>query len=68
EVSISVRSDLEVSDGHGVAAKVEHALLEAVPHLKRVMVHVDPETSPGGSFHHRDAHEHGTDHAAAHSH
>ncbi len=68
DVSISVRSDLEVSDGHGVAAKVEHALLEAVPNLARVMVHVDPETSPGHSFHHRDAHEYGADHAAAHSH
>ena len=65
DVSISVRSDLDVSDGHGVAAKVEHALLEAVPNLERVMVHVDPETSPGRSFHHRDADEHGTDHTAA---
>ncbi|NQW17880.1 MAG: cation transporter [Chloroflexi bacterium] len=59
DLSIGVRSGLEVSDGHGVAAKVEHALLEAIPHLARVMVHVDPETSPGRSFHHRDAHEYG---------
>lgn len=68
DVSISVHSNLEVSDGHGVAATVEHALLEAVPHLERVMVHVDPETSPGQSFHRRDAHEYETHHAAAHSH
>jgi cation diffusion facilitator family transporter len=68
EVSISVRGNLEVTDGHGVAATVEHALLEAVPHLARVMVHVDPETSPGQSFHHRDAHEFETHRTAAHSH
>lgn len=68
DVSISVHSNLEVSDGHSVAATVEHALLEAVPHLERVMVHVDPETSPGQSFHRRDAHEYETHHAAAHSH
>ncbi len=68
DVSISVRSNLEIADGHGVAATVEHALLEAVPHLERVMVHVDPETSPGQSFHHRDAHEYEKHHTAAHSH
>ena len=65
DVSITVRGDLEVSDGHGVAAAVEQAMLEAVPHLGRVMVHVDPETSPGQSFHHRDAHEYQSDHHTA---
>jgi len=68
DVSISVRDGLEVSDAHAVAARVEHSLLEAVPHLGRVMVHVDPETSPGHSFHHRDAHDHGAAHATVHSH
>lgn len=68
DVSISVRSDLEVSGGHQVAAKVEHALLETVPHLERVMVHVDPESSPGRSFHLRDAHESGAGIGNAHSH
>ncbi len=68
DVSISVRSNLEVSDGHVVAATVEHDLLEAVPHLKHVMVHVDPETSPGQSFHHRDAHGHEPHETTAHSH
>ena len=65
DLSISVRSDLEVAAGHGVAAAVELALLDAIPHLERVMVHVDPETSPGHSFHHQDAHKYETDHAAA---
>ncbi|MDP6665817.1 MAG: cation diffusion facilitator family transporter [Dehalococcoidia bacterium] len=68
DVSISVRNNLEVSDGHGVAATVEHALLDAVPHLERVMVHVDPESSPGHSYHHQDAHDYSGDHVAAHSH
>lgn len=69
DVSITVRGDLEVSDGHGVAAGVEHAILDSVPHLGRVMVHVDPETSPGQSFHHRDAHEYQSDHqTVVHSH
>lgn len=68
DVSISVDSDLGVSDGHGVAASVEHALIEAVPHLEHVMVHVDPATSPGHSFHHQAAHEHGATSALTHSH
>ncbi|MCH7983330.1 MAG: cation transporter [Chloroflexi bacterium] len=69
DVSITVRGNLEVSGGHGVAAAVEHAMLDAVPHLGRVMVHVDPETSPGQSFHRRDAHEYQSDRqTAVHSH
>ena len=68
ELNISVRSDIEVSDGHGVAATVEHALLDSMEHLGRVMVHVDPESSPGHAFHHRDAHQHGAHHAQPHSH
>ena len=68
DLSISVTGDLEVSEGHRIAAAVEHALLEAVPHSGRIMVHVDPETSPGQTFHHRDAHEHLADQHPAHSH
>ena len=68
DLSISVTGDLEVSDGHRIAAAVEHALLDAVPHSGRIMVHVDPETSPGQTFHHRDAHEHLTVQQPAHSH
>jgi len=68
DVSISVRSDLGVAVGHGVAAAVEHSLMDAIPHLGRAMVHVDPETSPGHSFHHQEAHELEADKATAHSH
>lgn len=68
DVSISVRSDLGVAAGHGVAATVEHSLMDAISHLKRAMVHVDPESSPGHSFHHQEAHELETDHATAHPH
>ena len=68
DLSISVTGDLEVSEGHRIAAAVEHALLEAVPHSGRIMVHVDPETSPGQTFHDRDAHEHLADQHPAHSH
>ncbi|MDA1256619.1 MAG: cation diffusion facilitator family transporter [Chloroflexi bacterium] len=68
DLSISVTSDLGVSDGHRIAAAVEHALLAAIPHSGRVMVHVDPESSPGQMFHHRDAHALLSDQHPAHSH
>jgi len=42
EVSITVPGGLSVGDGHEVAKEVRHQLLHHLPHLGRVMVHVDP--------------------------
>jgi cation diffusion facilitator family transporter len=68
DLSISVTGGLGVSEGHRIAAAVEHELLGALPHAGRVMVHVDPESSPGQTFHHQEAHEHQSAQHPAHSH
>lgn len=58
DLSVSVSAGLGLSEAHRVGAAVEHELRDHVPHLGGVVVHVDPETSPGAAFHERDAHEH----------
>lgn len=57
---------LSVADGHDVARNVHHQLLHHLPHLGRVMVHVDPY-GQGGEGHHRIG-EHSPDGMPSHSH
>jgi cation diffusion facilitator family transporter len=66
EVSITVPGGLSVGDGHDIAKEVRHRLLHHLPHLGRVMVHVDPY-GQGGEQHHRVP-EHAHDGLPAHSH
>jgi cation diffusion facilitator family transporter len=66
EVSITVPAGLTVAEGHEVAKEVRHQLLHHLPHLGRVMVHVDPH-GQGGEQHHRIG-EHAHDGLPAHSH
>jgi cation diffusion facilitator family transporter len=47
DISIAVDENLSVKDGHGVAVKVHRELLEKIPHLKDVTIHVDPESQIG---------------------
>jgi len=49
EVSITVPAGLSVGDGHEIAKEVRHQLLHHLPHLGRVMVHVDPYGQGGSS-------------------
>jgi divalent metal cation (Fe/Co/Zn/Cd) transporter len=66
EVSVTVRGALSVGEGHAIAKEVRHQLLHHLPHLSRVVVHVDPD-GQGGERHHRiPAHAH--DGLPAHSH
>jgi cation diffusion facilitator family transporter len=66
DVSVTVPGGLSVADGHDVAREVRHQLLHHLPHLGRVMVHVDPY-GQGGERHHRiGAHSH--DDMPAHTH
>jgi cation diffusion facilitator family transporter len=43
EIHIVVDPDLTVRQGHRIADQVRFRLLEAIPEVSRVMVHVDPE-------------------------
>jgi cation diffusion facilitator family transporter len=66
DVSVTVPGGLSVAEGHDVACDVRHQLLHHLPHLGRVMVHVDPY-GQGGERHHRiGVHSH--DGMAAHTH
>lgn len=58
ELSIAVRGDVTVAQGHAVAKEVRHQLLHHVPHLGSVQVHVDPTSEPGESHHRIPAHAH----------
>ena len=66
EVSITVPGGLSVVEGHEIAKEVRHQLLHHLPHLGRVMVHVDPY-GQGGEQHHKIS-EHAHDGFPAHSH
>jgi cation diffusion facilitator family transporter len=66
EVSITVPGGLSVGEGHEIAKEVRHQLLHHLPHLGRVMVHVDPY-GQGGEQHHKIG-EHAHDGLPAHSH
>jgi cation diffusion facilitator family transporter len=66
DVSVTVPGGLSVAEGHDVARDVRHQLLHHLPHLGRVMVHVDPY-GQGGERHHRIG-EHAHDGMPAHTH
>jgi cation diffusion facilitator family transporter len=65
DLSITVAANLDVSRAHRLATAVEHELTESIPHLSKIMVHVDPETSPGQKYHHHDAHAYFSDRAGS---
>ena len=66
EVSITVPGGLSVVEGHEIAKEVRHQLLHHLPHLGRVMVHVDPYGQGGEQYH--KIREHAHDGFPAHSH
>jgi cation diffusion facilitator family transporter len=52
EVNVAVESSLTVSEGHAIAKRTHRALVEALPHLSAVTVHVDPLDESGERHHH----------------
>jgi divalent metal cation (Fe/Co/Zn/Cd) transporter len=58
ELNVAVDPALSVAEGHGIAKEVRHQILHQVPHVSKVMVHVDPATEVGETFHHVEAHAH----------
>jgi divalent metal cation (Fe/Co/Zn/Cd) transporter len=66
EVNIAVDSDLTIAEGHAVAADLRHHLLHAIPHLRLVVIHVDPAEQSGERYHGVEQHSH--DGLPAHTH
>jgi cation diffusion facilitator family transporter len=51
DISIAVDDELSVKDGHNVAIKVHRTLVEKIPHLKDITIHVDPASEIGEGKH-----------------
>lgn len=51
EVNVAVASQMTVAAGHGIAKLVRRKLIDSVPHLGAVIVHIDPEEEANESFH-----------------
>ena len=51
EINIAVESNATVSQGHETAKEVRHELLQHLPHLANVIIHVDPIEKSGESYH-----------------
>jgi cation diffusion facilitator family transporter len=64
EVHVAVPSALTVTEGHTVAKEVQRQLMEALPVLDYVTIHVDPEEE-AGEEHHRAVVDHAPDVAPA---
>jgi cation diffusion facilitator family transporter len=47
DLSIAVDENLSVKEGHNVSVRVHGELLEKIPHLKDITIHVDPESQIG---------------------
>lgn len=66
ELNIAVNPSSSVVEGHKAAKEVRHQVLHHVLHVSNVMVHVDPATESGETFHGIDSHAH--DGLPTHSH
>ncbi len=53
EVRVTVDRELSVAEGHRIAEDVEHAMVQSVPKLGTVIVHIDPCTHDGSHAHQR---------------
>ncbi len=59
ELNVAVRTDASAKEGHEIAKEVRHQLLHHLPHLKGVMIHIDPENNFGDEHFRIDQHRHG---------
>lgn len=57
EVTIAVDADLTTAQSHQIAEDVRHRLFHAIPKLSEVLVHVEPWSAAGDTFH-SDTHHH----------
>jgi cation diffusion facilitator family transporter len=58
EVSIAVDPQLSVEEGHAIAVKVRHRMIQCLNYLSNVVIHVDPAGSAGEAFHSFSEYEH----------
>lgn len=58
EMSIAVNPELIVSEGHAIAAEVQHQLLHNLEYLSSASIHVDPSDLYSADHHRIDSHQH----------
>ena len=58
EMNVAVGTDASAKEGHEIAKEVRHQLLHHLPHLKDVMIHIDPENHFGDGHFKIDEHCH----------
>ena len=58
EMSIAVKPESSLSEGHAVGEEVRHELLHHLPHLGNVAIHVDQDGKMGSEHHSVDCHTH----------
>jgi cation diffusion facilitator family transporter len=51
DISIAVDENLSVREGHNVAVNVHRKLIQEIPHLENITIHVDPESEIGEMKH-----------------
>ena len=47
DISIAVDENLSVREGHNVAVNVHRKLIQEIPHLENITIHVDPDSEIG---------------------
>jgi cation diffusion facilitator family transporter len=51
DISVAVDENLSVREGHNVAVNVHRKLIQEIPHLENITIHVDPESEIGEMKH-----------------
>jgi len=53
ELNVAVDAALTVEQGHAIAKETQHELMEHLPYLSSVTIHVDPAHEAGDEHHHK---------------
>lgn len=66
EVNLTVSPNLSICEAHNLAQEARHEILHHLPYLSNAVIHIDPSTASGETFHRIDNHMH--DDLDTHSH
>jgi cation diffusion facilitator family transporter len=66
DVNLAVGSKLSVSDAHKISMKARHEILDQLPYLSDVVIHIDPYHSSGEGFHRIEGRAHGNQQRHSH--
>jgi len=51
EVNLAVDPNLSVSEAHAISKEARHVILHEIPHIRYVIIHVDPKDASGEEHH-----------------